>query len=105
MIDVNGISYENYREYFLLELCGLCGCTDSELEIDILHVFQLYAETKPGESLYYDKIFSTEPRKYVELILHILTKANLLEHGTSVRGSWITKKGKEVAKQLWPKAP
>jgi len=38
-----------------------------------------------------------EPRKYVELLLHVLDRAEVIEHGTAVRGSWLTGRGAQIA--------
>ena len=38
--------------------------------------------------------------KYYELILNVLDHAGLIEHGTSIYGSWLSDKGDDVLKVL-----
>lgn len=98
-IDEQGCSWDSYRDYILGGLLGICGCNDEELTNDIITVLLAF-DKKAGEAPYYTELLPKNSRKYVELILHNLDHAGLLEHGTSVRGSWTTEKGQEVIKKL-----
>jgi hypothetical protein len=99
-IDEKGVSYHHYREYVLLELLGMCGCYDTQIENDV--VVMLHCLNRGGFP--YDSFLAPglrdHERAYIELILHMLDHAGLTEHGSSVRGSWITNKGRLVADRL-----
>jgi hypothetical protein len=100
-IDNDGVSWHDYKEYVFIGLLGFCDCRDDKLYHDIFTVLEAYGKAaKEGELLYYDKLLAGNPAKYVELILHCLTRAELLEHGSSLRGSWLTQKGQEVVEKL-----
>ena len=79
-------------ETFIVDYLGFCGCYDEEVIDDIINVFKIFY--KEGSHYYTDIAEELElPLKYVHLILNILDSKGWLEHGTSVRGSWITKEG------------
>lgn len=52
------------------------------------------------EHRYYTEVADTLSlnHDYVELILHVLSHYDLVEYGTSPRGSWITDKGRDYLK-------
>ncbi len=72
---------------------GFCGCYDDELMEDVIAVLMAFDADKPP---HYSTLPISGPDKYRELILHAMDNAGLIEHGTSIRGSWLTDKGKEV---------
>lgn len=82
----------NSLERFWVEQLGLCGCSGySEKHVE--DVFsRLYCAHVNDESFYYD--YSNEKIAAIEeLVLMIFDKVGLTEHGSSVRGSWLTPKG------------
>jgi hypothetical protein len=96
--DEEGIVYRSYHEY-VEDLCGLCECRDDDIPQDIFTVLEKYRTSEYNQTSYTD--FDIEgPLKYKELLLHLLDGKGLLEHGTSIRGSWLTDKGKKVANGL-----
>ena len=100
-IDNDGVSWHDYREYVFMKLLGFCDCWDEKLYNDIFTVLKAYRKAaQKGMLVYYDKLLVGNPDKYVELILHCLTRAELSEHGSSIRGSWLTQKGQEVVSKL-----
>ena len=84
-----GILDNSDKQNFFL---GLCGCVDKELANDMISVLK---ETGKKE-FYIDKICERTgfEYKYVLCILCWLDDKELIEHGTAIRGSWITEKGK-----------
>ena len=79
----------------------ICGCVDNELEGDLKQILLHYrdAREKEDSSVYYTVFIEKNgwQPKYVEALLTILDNAGLIEHGTAIRGSWITEKGIFVA--------
>jgi hypothetical protein len=88
-IDNEGVTWGSYEDYVVTGLCGLCGCADSDIEEDLLAILR-----SP------DGVIDIERDKYHELLLHVLDNADLLEHGTSIRYSWLNEKGREVRGKL-----
>lgn len=67
---------------------------NGEIDQDIINVLK---ETAHPVDFFYTKIadrLSLNPR-YVELILHYLSELDLVDYGTSPRGSWINENGKK----------
>ena len=97
-VDSEGCSYPSYESYVITGLLGLCGCFDDDLGNDIMTILRQFAATKGHISI--DDIKIDGHEQYRELILHDLTRVDLLEHGGNVGGSWLTDKGREVATKL-----
>jgi hypothetical protein len=79
----------------LVEFVGLCGCGDQEglraLVLDaLMHAKSLSCGdwTRAGEEI------------AREFVLHILNDKKILEHGTSVFCSWLTKTGEDLLDHL-----
>ena len=85
------------HQWYFIEVMGFCGCYSDDLFSDIMAVLWEF-EKKP--CLYLVAINLEGPDKYKELILHVMTDKGLLEHGSSIRGSWLTEKGKQVIKTI-----
>lgn len=99
-LDRDGVTWPSYEDYIFVGLLGYCGCYDDELFSDVLAVFKAFDEG----CCYYTDIRVEGPPRYKELILHDLTRAGLLEHGTSVRASWLTDAGRRVLAELGSRA-
>lgn len=85
-------------DVMLCEEFGVCGCFSyAGFLADVL---VLCAATE-GENWYSKiakKLNSTE--REMEIALAVLDKADLIEHGTALRGSWPTSKGRELIKRI-----
>ena len=77
---------------------GNCGCSETKLLVnDLILLLENQAE-EIETRVKYDKLFTSKTLFYV--LAGILSDLNFIEHGTSIRCSWITKKGKEFLAQL-----
>ena len=69
---------------------GNCGCGYAEARLELLR------EALRDCPLYEDERWRKYDGALGEWFLCLLTDADLIEHGTSVSGSWITDKGKRL---------
>lgn len=88
-IDDEGVTWDSYEDYVAIGLCGLCGCGDQSIHEDLINILK-----SP------DGVIQTDDSKYSMLLLHVLDHADLIEHGSSVRYSWLTEKGKKIRAKL-----
>lgn len=74
---------------------NFCGCISKEIEDDFLNILNLFLENE--NSIYYTKIAEelNLDKKYIELVLQYLDDKGFLEHGSALRGSWLSEEGKE----------
>ena len=93
-IDKDGVSHPSKKAFLQQEVFGFCGCGNPDEAMIFIHnVLQLINQEKgwgnemqcliPSEGVYY-------------FVLYTLDDKKLTEHGTSIGGSWLTPKGKEV---------
>ena len=95
-IDQNGVSWKSPYDWLwsgILEACG-CGSSDelSKIAFKVLQLFSLPHEERKWSV--YDK------QKY-EILAHWLDSKGLLEHGSSVAGSWLTELGEDVYNNIY----
>ena len=90
-IDQDGTSWNSPEDWLWIGILGGCGCGNSyELSELVLKVLELFAtEHEKREFSVYDDL------KY-EIIAHWLDSKDLIEHGTSINGSWLTEKGESI---------
>lgn len=91
-VDSNGCSWESPEQFVMVGILGACGCGDSDeygmLAIEVLRQIPLTYEEKKANGFYEDKTKG--------LMLFFLDEAGLIEHGSSVNGSWLTENGKQL---------
>jgi len=76
------------NEDSLFEALGWCGCSDSAITEAFQSILDLLLLGGP-DCYFTDLALKTSlDQRLVQIILHELTRLDLLEHGTSVRGSW-----------------
>lgn len=96
--DKDDVWYPDFANYLFVKYLRGCGCGSAdEIAEDVLKVFIALGErgddnwNECGELIYSDK--------YHELIAHMIDGAGLIEHGSSIGGSWLNEEGKEVYKE------
>ena len=97
--DEDGISYPGgMRGMFESKELNLCGCGSDNIKDDIINIIKEFLkDTEYNHSYITDICKELElDEKYVEMILFYLDDKGLLEHGGSIRGSWLSDKGKKL---------
>lgn len=99
--DTEGVSWSSPKNKFSISVMGFCGCTSDHLVDLAWNMFvALYQASKSEGSWFYDyKEKSEDYCSLQECILAILDKQEIIEHGSSIRGSWLTEKGKKMAEE------
>lgn len=96
LVGPGGCHYDTEAEAMYYDVLDGCGCGDPEaVHAFAIECVQQFAEgggRKLGGVL--DAV-KADPESAAELIAHVLTNANLLEHGSSARCSWVTELGKQ----------
>ncbi len=96
-IDQDGESWETLEDWLFMGVLGGCKCgTSEELGGLALRVLALLAQ--PHES----RTWSIRDDERAEIIAHWMYSRELLEHGSSIGGAWLTEKGKRVYATLLP---
>lgn len=101
LVGPDGCHYEKEAEALYFGQLGLCGC-GCPSDIHKILIDCLSANNNEFECIVdYKKIVEivkNNPETIAELILHFLDSKGLTEHGSSVYGSWITKRGEQFVK-------
>lgn len=88
---------EELDELFSIEIMGLCGCGAPELcqrDIrNILRVFNGEWDDRRKNLQKYFNVQSIYENSLLLFLVYMLNDKDMLEHGTSVGGSWITDLG------------
>ncbi len=78
----------------IVDCFNVCGCYDTGVVKDWLRVLALLKQ--PDPKYITDIVKETGlSYNYVRTILHLLDDAGLTEHGTAIRGCWITSEGEK----------
>lgn len=101
LVGPDGCHYDNEHQaahYGLLHLCG-CGCPEDAYNFcrDVLSAFDRRGD-RPwinAEDVV-KAIILQRPDEAAHVIAHLLSHLNLLEHGGSVGGSWLTDDGARI---------
>jgi hypothetical protein len=91
-IDENSRSWYDFIDYVTYEVLGFCGCGDSAVKEDALGLIRDNAEVI--------KMPDGWDAKYFDLMMHLFDGRGITEHGTSVMGSWLNKKGLAIRSRL-----
>lgn len=99
LVGPDGCHYDTESAAVYFGALGLCGCGTPEdvhaLLLDCLRQFK----GGPGVGGGVDgieRLVAERSAVAAEFIAHFLDRAELLEHGTSVFGSWLTERGKQA---------
>lgn len=94
--DIKECSYGSPADFLWFYILGGCGCGNSdELKEKTWKVFEHFNQEIMGRD--FNFIYENETN---ELIANWLDSKNLIEHGSSIGGSWLTEDGKELFEQL-----
>lgn len=86
----DGCEYDTAAEYLWVGVLGGCGCGDvrnPQLAVDVLAYFATDLLARDSAAFTWE----------YEIVAHWFDSVGLLEHGSSIRGSWLTDKGKTIA--------
>lgn len=89
--DQDGCHWDSVSSWFWGGVLGGCGCGSSE-ELGEMAVKLLKHFATPHMERKLD-LYDSEA---YEILAHWMSEKDLIEHGTSVGGSWLTEKGEEV---------
>lgn len=98
LIGPDDCHYETEQEAMYYSLKASCGCGDPsgvhDFLVGCLRQFETDEWPKPGlEGI--KKLLLANPDTAAEFIAHYLSSEDFIEHGCSVKGSWITDRGKQ----------
>jgi hypothetical protein len=101
LIGPAGCHYENERQAMYFDQLGFCGCGNpADQHVFVAKCLEAFDREKtgwePGTGL--DKIAALvieNPEEAAYFIAYALDKVDLIEHGGSVGGSWLTDRGKQ----------
>ena len=80
-----------------IKFLGLCVCTEEEcIEEDVLKLLHYFN----SEDKKLEEIFTQVGKTTFYLLANKMDDFNLIEHGTSIRFSWLTPAGKELLENL-----
>lgn len=89
--DPGGTSWNSPAQYIQIEFLGLCGCGDPDAVMDYLgELLERIEQGNPPEGEGLDWIF----------FLYWADDKEFADHGTSIRGAWLTEKGKEILNDI-----
>ena len=87
----DGCWYESPQDYLWVGVLGGCGCGSGNLPERAYEVLNNFGKPHMAEDRF--RVYD-DPAN--EVIAHWLDSKGLIEHGGSVGGSWLTKKGQEL---------
>jgi len=89
--DFKECAFDDKEEFLWIYVLGGCGCGSyEENKKNAWKVFELFATP------FNDRKFSVYDKPEYEIIAHWLDSKNLIEHGSSIGGSWLTKEGEKL---------
>lgn len=97
-MDQDGCHWNSAKEWFYLEILGGCGCGSSEDIAELaFNLISLFATD------FNDRKWSVYDDIEYEILANWMYSKELIEHGSSISGSWLTNKGKAIYSILEPK--
>jgi len=102
LIGPDGCHYSSLHGLYHSALLGLCGCGSPEEAYnfcrDILKTCDRRDKAKDWISAENAaaEIIKAQPEMAAHVFMHMLTHLDLLEHGGSVGGSWLTPDGEKI---------
>ena len=91
-VDQSGCHWDDPADWFFVDILGGCGCGTTSVPERAVSLLEYFA-TDHMQRTY--KMDLTD-----EVIAHWFDSHDLIEHGTSIYGSWLTDKGREIYEVL-----
>jgi hypothetical protein len=92
--DENGVAWATKADYLKQGVLPLCNCGDSDAILKyIFNMFKSYVGQSTWSTIKYEDM-------PVMFFLSWATNQDYIEHGVSIRCSWITPKGEELLKDI-----
>lgn len=104
LVAPSGCHYETERDALWIEVIEGCGCGSPEEAFDLAHDIVACFKRGPGD-VWRDaeadvrRLVEANPSLAAHLILHLLDHTDLMEHGSSIGGSWLTGMGERFIAQ------
>lgn len=97
----DGCHYDTKAAAIGIGLCGLCGCGSVEQNLDFIRDCLRLCDLRGGSremlpAVAIEQLVACRPDVAAEVLLHLFNNLELCEHGSTVRGSWLTEKGRFV---------
>lgn len=97
----DGCHYDTIWEALWCGRIGMCGCGSPEAGFNFLRSVLAVCDRRSktewlNASQEIAKLVASNPHVAAEVLLHFLNARDLLEHGGSVAGSWLTDYGIEI---------
>ena len=86
-IDINGVSHKSKKGYLQSEILHFCGCGDPDTVMIYVRDFLQKLQNQDWEQ--------DEDLSYM-FLCHWANYENFAEHGSTIKYSWLTDKGKEL---------
>ena len=96
-LDQDDVSWSSVESWFFCDILGGCGCGTSE-DLATKAIGLLIDLAAPERD--YNAFAIKYNDQFWELLMHWFDHAGLVEHGTSIFGSWLTDKGQAIHKIL-----
>lgn len=94
----DGLWYEDAKNYLWVGILGGCGCGYSDILADEAYNLLKYFGTPHSERDL--QFFHGDNNLLRECIAHWLDNKELIEHGTSITGAWLTANGEKLLDYL-----
>ena len=102
--DSNGEEHESPEEVWLDMLFGFCGCSDKEGMYSLVTKYMNKLSHGGGHEPEYYTSFIEElfrgDEVYFYFVANLVDTLGLAEHGTAIRGAWLTPAGEYALKLL-----
>jgi len=101
LIGPDGCHYANEKQAAHFGLLGLCGCGNPEGSYNFCRQFLQAHDSRTDDDRPWppdivEKLVANNPAMAAHVLAHLFTHLDLLEHGGSVGGSWLTTDGARI---------
>ena len=94
---LNECSWDSMFDLVKVGMMNMCGCQSDEAFEKLISLLELCERKDGQEWIGFEQMCEKigESSVITHILLQYLNNAKLIEHGTSIRGAWLTDKGKE----------